>query len=272
MGELPPADDVRPRRPGQLESTDWSQAADWYDKLVGDEGSEFHRQIVHPGVLKLLGVVKDKTILDVACGQGVLCRLLHGQGAKIFGIDAAIPLIELARKRGPAEIRYARVDAREIDAFTEFATAQFDAATCILAAQNFNPLEPMFASAARLLKPGGKLVMVIVHPCFRGPKETSWGWDHDAFVQYRRVDKYLLPRKEPIITNPGKKDGKYTWTFHRPLEAYVSAAVRGGLLVDALQEWASHKFSDSGPRAAAENSARREIPMFMALRFTRPIG
>ena len=37
-------------------------------------------------------------------------------------------------------------------------------------------------------------------------------------------------------------------------------------MVDALEEWTSHKTSDSDPRAAAENAARKEIPLFLALR------
>jgi hypothetical protein len=36
--------------------------------------------------------------------------------------------------------------------------------------------------------------------------------------------------------------------------------------VDALEEWPSHKTSTSGPRAPAENVARKEIPMFLAVR------
>ena len=109
-------------------------------------------------------------------------------------------------------------------------------------------------------------MVVMMHPCFRGPKETAWGWDEQRKVQYRRVDRYLLPRKSPIVTHPGASPAVYTWTFHRPIEAYVKALRQAGLLVDALEEWASHKTSTSGPRAAAENAARREIPMFMALR------
>jgi hypothetical protein len=84
-------------------------------------------------------------------------------------------------------------------------------------------------------------------------------------VQYRRVDRYLLPRKTPIVTHPGKSQA-YTWSFHRPIEAYVKALAAAGLWIDAMEEWPSHKTSDSGPRAAAENTARKEIPMFLALR------
>ena len=46
----------------------------------------------------------------------------------------------------------------------------------------------------------------------------------------------------------------------------MKALRNAGLLVDAIEEWPSHKTSTSGPRAAAENAARKEIPMFMAIR------
>ncbi len=70
--------------------------------------------------------------------------------------------------------------------------------------------------------------------------------------------------------NPGEvaagKPPVVTLTYHRPIEAYVQACARAGLLVDALEEWASTRHSEPGPRATEENRARREIPMFLALR------
>src|SRR5208282_3098211 len=154
-------------------------------------------------------------------------------------------------------------DARNLD----FLPADhFHAAACVLAIQNMHPPAAIFQSVARLLGAGGRLVIVMMHPCFRIPRQTSWGWDEIAKVQYRRVDGYLLPRKTPIVTHPGKAPDAYTWTFHKPLEAYFKALRNAGLAVDALEEWPSHKTSDSGPRAAAENVARKEIPLFLALR------
>ncbi len=158
------------------------------------------------------------------------------------------------------------VDARELSASRKLTAASFDAATCVLAIQNIHPIVPVFEGIARLLKPGGRLVIVMMHPHFRGSKESHWGWDEATQTQYRRVDRYLEPRKSPIVTSPGKKDGRYTWTFHKPLEMYVKSLARAGLLIDAIEEWPSHKTSQPGPRAAAENTARREIPMFMAIR------
>jgi ubiquinone/menaquinone biosynthesis C-methylase UbiE len=244
--------------------TDWGDVADWYDQLVGESGSEYHRQVVLPGVMRLLTLHPGEAAIDIACGQGVLCRILAERGVEVTGVDAARELIDAARQRGPAAIRYEIGDARELGFLPP---ARFDAAACVLAIQNIHPLQGVFAGVARLLRPAGRFVIVMMHPCFRGLRESSWGWDQAKKVQYRRVDRYLLPRKSPIVTHPGSKAAStYTWTFHKPIEAYVKALRQAGLLIDAIEEWPSHKSSQPGPRAAAENTARKEIPMFMAIR------
>ncbi len=262
-----------PKKPSET-PTDWDNVADWYDQLVGESGSEYHREVVLPGTLRLLAAKPGDHVLDLACGQGVLCRLLAARGIEATGVDAAAELIRSARQRqvpapptaAPTPIaptHYHVADAKE----TEFLPAgQFTSAACVLAIQNMHPLAAVFGGVARLLKPGGRLVIVMMHPCFRGPKETQWGWDDKGMIQYRRTDRYLLPRKTPIVTHPGKDPGKYTWSFHKPIEAYVKALRNAGMLVDAIEEWPSHKKSTSGPRAPAENVAREEIPMFMAIR------
>jgi ubiquinone/menaquinone biosynthesis C-methylase UbiE len=249
---------ILPNRP-----TDWGDVAPWYDQLVGETGSEYHRHVVIPGVLRLLAPSAGQSMIDVACGQGVLCRALQQKSVEMTGVDAAAKLIESARQRGPGEIHYHVGDARDLSFLPE---NRFDAAACVLAIQNIHPLAPVFQSVARILKPAGRFAIVIMHPCFRGTKETSWGWDEPAKIQYRRVDRYLLPRKSPIVTHPGSQPDQFTWSFHYPLEAYIKAFRNSGLLVDAIEEWPSHKTSTSGPRAAAENTARKEIPMFMAIR------
>ena len=244
--------------------TEWSgEVADWYDRLVGDDGSEYHRHVVHPGVLRLLAPEAGEAVVDVACGQGALARLLQQRGAEVSGVDAAAQLVEAARRRGPPSIRYHVGDARNLLFFPE---KTFDAAACVLAIQNIHPIQPVCEGVNRLLKGGGRFVVAMMHPAFRGPKETRWGWDEESGVQFRRVDRYLLPRKSPIVTHPGKAADVYTWSFHRPIGAYVKALRNAGMLIDALEEWPSHKESEPGPRAAAENAARKEIPMFLAIR------
>ncbi len=292
--------------------TDWTEAADWYDQLVGDEGSEYHKHVVLPGAMRMLALKAGDRALDIACGQGVLCRLMATHGIWATGVDASAELIKMAKKRGvegweevkdeggrmkdegeeenfevrsekreeeatlatensqlaapdsgPVRIRYHLGDARDLSFLPP---AEFDAAACLLAIQNIHPIGPVFKAVARVIVPMGRFVVVMMHPCFRGPKATAWQWDEKT--QYRRVDRYLLPRKAPIVTNPGRST-QYTWSFHKPIGDYVKAARNAGLLVDAIEEWPSHKTSTSGPRAAAENVARKEIPMFLAMRVVK---
>jgi hypothetical protein len=133
----------------------------------------------------------------------------------------------------------------------------------------------VLTGVATALRPGGVLVAVIPHPAFRAARQTSWGFEKTGsgdVHQYRRVDGYLSPAQARIVHNPGAVASGArpveTWTFHRPLETYVRACADAGLLVDRLEEWPSVRRS-TGPRAREENRARREIPLFLALRARR---
>ncbi|MBC7782590.1 MAG: methyltransferase domain-containing protein [Burkholderiales bacterium] len=252
--------------------TDWSDIASWYDQLVGEGGSEYHQRVVLPGVLRLLKVEQGQRVLDAACGQGVLARLLAMRDVRVTAFDSSKALIDSARVHNdglePSKIRHAEymvLDATK--PFGQFLPQNtFDSAACVLAIQNIHPIQPLCEGVAGALKPGGRFVIAMMHPCFRGPKETFWGWDATDKVQYRRVDRYLLPRKAPIVAHPGMKESHYTWSFHKPIESYVKCLRNAGLLIDAIEEWPSHKTSQPGARQAAENQSRKEIPMFMAIR------
>jgi hypothetical protein len=72
--------------------------------------------------------------------------------------------------------------------------------------------------------------------------------------------------KVTMDMHPGMIHSPQTLSFHRPLQTYFKQLAKFGLSVDRLEEWISHKKSDSGPRAEAENKARKEIPLFLYLR------
>lgn len=265
---------IRAGRPG-VPDHGWDHVADWYDRLLEEGRSDHFEQVIEPGALRLLGVrpAPAMRILDVACGQGALGRRLASLGAEVTGIDVSPKLIEAAQRRaGPSE-RYLVADARSLDT-REPPLGEFDAACCIMALMNIDPLGPALAGIARHLRPGGAFVGVILHPAFRAPRQTSWGWDPeggaDGGVQYRRVDGYLSTGQWPIVMNPGAaargEPPITTTTFHRPIQRYVQALAAAGMLVETIEEWPSMRQSEPGPRAEAENHARREIPLLLAWR------
>jgi ubiquinone/menaquinone biosynthesis C-methylase UbiE len=219
--------------------------------------------VVLPGAERLLSPAPGKRYLDIACGEGAFTRLLAKRAnVKVAGFDASPSLIERAKRLMP-QGDYKVADARKFAA--AYAPASFDGAACLLAIQNIDAFGPVFADAAKVLKPGAPLVIVMNHPAFRQLRQSGWGWDEQRKLQYRRVDKYLGAYDVPVQAHPGAAPDVVTHSFHRPLQAYVKALAKAGFAVVDLEEWASHKTSDRGPKAKAENAARLEIPMFLAL-------
>lgn len=253
--------------------TSWNEVAGWYDTLLEDRGSDHYERVILPGVLGLLGVRSGDRVLDLACGQGILARRLAAIGAKVTGVDAAPKLIDAARARSP-EIEYHVGDARALGSLR---LSGFDAAACVMALSNIDPLDVALRGMASSLRPGGVFAAVIVHPAFRAPGESHWGWDDKSKRQFRRVDAYLTPFRKDVRMHPGKaahgKSGGeiVTPTFHRPIGDYVRALADAGLLVTDLREWISEREATSGPRAPEENRARREIPLFLGIRAVRVI-
>lgn len=272
-------------------ASSWNHVASWYDELLEDRVSDHHEQIILPGTQRLLAIAPGHRVLDVACGQGILCRRLAAAGADVVGVDAAPKLIERASQLGPGT--YVAADARRLALLN---LGAFDAAACVMAIMNIEPISSVMSGVAKVVKPGGRFVLVLLHPAFRAPGQTAWGWDNPppsktaalkagkpvpkappkdapAPRQFRRVDGYLSSASREIVMNPGAassgKDPVVTMTYHRPIQTYVNALGHAGFAVDAMEEWPSVRLSQPGPRAAEENRARREIPMFLALRAVR---
>ena len=263
-----PAPFSLPARPQPAADTSWNQVAGWYDELLSDKGNDHYQQVIIPGVVRLVGPSAGMRILDVACGQGIISRALAELGAEVTGVDAAPELIEAAKSRAVDRTRFLVGDARELGALQ--LEPGFDQAICTMALTNIEPLEPVLRGIASLLRTGGACTFVIVHPAFRAPGQTDWGWDDAKRKQYRRVDGYLSPGQHRIDMNPGRSaKGEapvITWTFHRPLQTYARLLGECGLLIQTIEEWPAQRVSTSGPRAEEENRARREIPLFLAAR------
>jgi len=297
--------------PPARQAGSWEHVADWYEALAGAGGTEFHQQVIIPGLLRLLQLKPGEKVCDLACGQGAVTTALAGTGAQVTGVDLSPRLIELARKRSPKSVRYVIADARNVSALQ---CGTFDAVTCVLAAMNIDPVGPLFAEMARLLRPqsplppgegqslprtgsGGeghnshvegpdgqarighrrgsgqplaRAVVVILHPAFRIPRQSRWKWDEGRKLLIRETDRYLGPLKVPIDMRPFNRPGEsLTATYHRPIQTYVNGLTSNGLWVSALEEWPSHRKSQPGPRAKAEDRARDEFPLFMAIRATK---
>jgi len=113
-----PAPEKTRTEPADQTPVSWEEMAVWWDEAQGEEGDLWHRTLIDPTLLRVLGQVDGLKVLDLACGNGYLSRRLARSGAKVIGVDAAASIVELARsreEREPLGITYHVADAARLD-------------------------------------------------------------------------------------------------------------------------------------------------------------
>lgn len=94
-------------------------------------------------------------VLDVACGTGDMAVELLRQGCSVTGVDLSKEMMAIAKRKAPqAEYRLADVER------LPFGDASFDAVTCAFGVRNFVHLEQGLHEMLRVLKPGGRMVIL----------------------------------------------------------------------------------------------------------------
>ncbi len=245
--------------------TSWEKVAGWYDEHLEKSADTYQSAVILPNLKRLLALSGKERLLDLACGQGFFTRELANDAKEIVGCDLSPSLIARAKEHAK-DIPFHVSDAANL----RFAkSGNYDVVYCVLALQNIEKVVETLKEVRRVLTPGGKFIFVLNHPAFRIPKHSSWGYDEKENVQYRRVDTYLSASKEKIDMTPGKKVNKeYTISFHRSLQEYMKLLRAAGFAVTRLEEWISHRKSEKGPKAKAEDTARKEFPLFLAVEAT----
>ncbi|MDO8429942.1 MAG: class I SAM-dependent methyltransferase [bacterium] len=234
------------------------QNTSWENEFVL---GNYQKDLILPNLLRLLDIKKGETILDLGCGPGFFAKEFSKKGAKIIGADIAEELILIAKKNFPE----GDFSVSPADNLKSVKDKSVDKITLILAIQNMENLQGVFAECNRVLKPNGKLFLVMNHPAFRVPKASSWGWDEENKIQYRRIGSYISESKTKIQMHPGENPDEFTLSFHRSLQVYFKALQKSGFSVTRLEEWNSNKKSEPGPRREAEDRIRKEIPLFLFL-------
>ena len=238
--------------------------AEWYIGWVGEDGSKHHRLLAIPAAMDALELQPGESLIDIGCGHGVLASYVRDAGATYTGVDASPRLIDVARRQHDRQGNFLVGDAGDLVHVPHLPAGRFDAGVFLLSIQDMDPLGPVLASAAAVLKLGGRLVLLMTHPAFRIPRQSGWGWDEGRKLQYRRIDRYLTPLPVPLKSY-GERGG-VSRSYHRPLQDYINGLGSVGFAVDRMTEIPTYKSAPSGPKANAVNLANQEIPLFVCLR------
>lgn len=189
-------------------------------EATAEDGDFSKRHLANPALLRLLGDVAGKRVLDAGSGNGYLSRLLATRGATVVGVEPTARMCGFAREK-EAELRqgvtYVQADLTNLPDLGE----PFDAVVCSMVLMAIPDWRPAVRACVEALRPGGRFVFAIVHPAFEGLYPT-WR-EHGEY----RVDRYL---EEYEIA------GAYASDFHRPLSAYLNELATLGCTLREIVE------------------------------------
>jgi len=133
--------------------------------------AEAHNRPLFEAVLDAAHVNRGTRLLDVGCGSGLTLVLAHERGAVPAGLDVSPGLLAIARERLPG------ADLREGDMESlPFEDVAFDAVTGVNAFQFAGDPHRALAEAARVLRPGGRVVASL----FAAPERSQGTAAHEA--------------------------------------------------------------------------------------------
>lgn len=184
------------------------------------EGDWAKRHLLNPVLLRMLGDVRGRRILDAGCGHGYLARMLAVRGALVTGVEPAESLYAYATDKeasDPRGIRYFQADLCRLPDLGE----PFDAVVASMVLMAIPDWAAAMRACATVLAPGGLFVFAITHPCFER-LAPSWR-EHGEFRSSEYLAEYEIP-------------GPYGTDFHRPLSAYLNELARLGCQLSEIAE------------------------------------
>jgi SAM-dependent methyltransferase len=205
----------------------YDEIADWYEReFLGCQQAGAGGADADPlGIDRALGDLLGHgggTCLEIGCGTGVHAARVRGLGWTPVGVDLSAGMLRHARGR----LAIARADAQQLPV----RDGSLAAAIAVMVHTDMPGYPAVLAEVARVLRPGGVVVHVGVHPCFCG-----------GFADRRELDA--------VVIRPGYLDGHWTkasWTdrgvrdkvgaTHRPLPELLHAFLAAGLRLERFAE------------------------------------
>ncbi|MFH1749643.1 MAG: class I SAM-dependent methyltransferase [bacterium] len=194
----------------------WNTYANLYHKGKGSTGDELHKALIQPILNKFLRDYSSSIILDAGCGNGFFTNQLAQRAKKVVGIDISDKLLKHAREN----IKTENVSLKKADLTKElpFQDDQFDIVISIMVLQYLPQIKKFVSECSRILKPDGKLIVIIDHP------------SHALFL---RAQELVGKKNEKFITSgsyfkSGSRKKHSLWNkailqyYHRPVGFYLN--------------------------------------------------
>lgn len=231
----------------------WEASAAAWIAHLGADGDFARRHVLDAPMLARIRGRGFVNALDVGCGEGRFCRRLKAEGlVDAIGVDPTEALIAEARRRDPdGDYRVGRAEA------LAFGDASFDLVVSYLALLDIEDAGAAIAEMARVLRPGGAIVLCNQNGFATASPSQGWRRSEDGSLIFE-IDRYLEPR---ALVSEWR--GVSVRNFHRPLEFYMQAFLSAGLRLACFAEPAPH----GGEAAKRERYTR--VPLFVLMEWRK---
>lgn len=233
----------------------WNESAAAWIAHLGSGGDFGRRYVLDPIMLPRALAAASTAALDVGCGEGRFCRMLNAEGIPCTGIDPTRALLDRARELHP-EGAYVEASGDQLP----FDNASFDLVVSYLSLIDMPEIVKPIAEMARVLRPGGTLLIANLNGFNTAGAESGWIRGLGRQLKHYPVDYYL--------------DERGFWTewrgiriinHHRPLRAYMQELLSHGLQLRYFEEPAPIA---GAPEPKAERY--RRAPWFVVMEWTKP--
>lgn len=209
----------------------WNEIAeDWASHA---DVNDYKNVFLMPHTLALFPDVKGKNILDLGCGEGSYARALSSLGAVVTAVDGSERLIEIAQERSQKDnlkIEYLIKNAKSLQGLND---CSFDYVLAAMSLMDVEDYEGSVSEIARVLRPGGRLIMSILHPAFSG-RQCKWWHDGDKRFDHYAVDDYFKKKSwQEYVTDKFKNPVIFR---HMPLQDFMNPLIEKGLRLVLFKE------------------------------------
>lgn len=233
----------------------WNQMGDEWFELA--QTGEARNCFIMPNMLKFMGDVKGKRILDLGCGEGGYSRELAKRGARLVSVDCSKKAIDYAVKLSKEEELKIKHYVRNSNDLFDIDSETFDIVLCSMMLMDCEDLDGTLKEAVRVLKPGGRLFASVLHPCFDGNHDTGIGRQGTGIDREVVVKNYFEPKEWEAPLWSGTIP--VIWR-HRTMEDYVKAFIRAGLTIVDLNE---PRATDEQAEISAMMAWLQKIPLYL---------
>ena len=233
----------------------WNESAAAWIADIGEHGDFARRYVLDPIMLPRALATNAQTALDVGCGEGRFCRMLQAKGIECTGIDPTPALLAHARELDQ-DGAYHEASGEALP----FDDASFDLVVSYLSLIDMPEITAPIAEMARVLRPGGTLLIANLNGFNTAGAESGWVRGFGGKLKHYPVDYYL---EERAFWTEWR--GIRIVNHHRPLSAY-------------LRELLSHDlhlryFEEPAPIAGAPEPKAdryRRAPWFVVMEWAKP--